>query len=440
MDPEADWIRPLWTYRMPAGVGTHYATASARVGGRTFIASPGQLLPGSKAQPGIFVIDSKGGLMYRTQEKGFVSVFPAFIRLGGIIPHLAYWSGKESDWRLKIRRAKDGRLLWQKKGYPWIGNGDFLDLDVNHDGRDELLYSMGGERHWVVCCDARTGEDLWLYDDRVTICWGRMAVADIDRDGANEIVFGTEYGNPDGTSSIIVLSPEGSLKWRYDRIRGDAGSTPAMLADVDGDGCLEVLKVEIDLCGRDGHPSSVMCFDARGSPKYSLPFGGSSIAIADVDGDGVLEGLGLTTARDGGSRNRSEMVCFDLLNATRKWSSPVPRVYLSGDPVVANLTGSDGLETIVTTGMPSGYGRIPGKEPWGEAYVFSPTGELIWRQRFPDWAGDPMACDIDQDGHNEIVIPSYEGRVCAWRTLGRADSGEFTKANGGPLRLGRPTS
>jgi len=438
MDPEADWIQPLWTYHMPTGVGTHYATACAHIDRETFIASPGQLLPASQSQTGVFIIDSEGRLVYRSRERGFLSVFPAFIRVKGTL-HVAYWSGKEPDWLLKIRRAKDGRLLWQRE-YPWIGNGDFLDLDVNHDGRDELLYSVGGEHNWVACSVARTGEDLWRYDDRITVCWGRMAVADIDRDGEYEIIFGTEYGNPDGTSSIIVLSQEGSLRWRYDKIRGDAGSTPAMLADVDGDGCLEILKVEIDLCGRDGHVSTVMCFDAWGKPRYSLPFGGSSIAIADVDGDGMLEGLGLTTARDGGNHKRSEMACFDLLHATRKWSSPVPRVYLSGDPVIASLTGSEGLETIATTGTPSGYGRIPGKKPWGEAYIFSPTGDLIWRQQFPDWAGDPMACDIDQDGRNEIIIPSYEGRICAWTTLGRADSSEFTKANGGRLRLGRPTT
>jgi hypothetical protein len=48
-----------------------------------------------------------------------------------------------------------------------------------------------------------------------------------------------------------------------------------------------------------------------------------------------------------------------------------------------------------------------------------------------------MACDIDRDGLTEFVIPSYEGRLCAWRTEGPAISTEFRVASGGAHRLGQ---
>jgi outer membrane protein assembly factor BamB len=430
-----DQITPYWTYKFPPGTGTHYSLACSRVNGEGLIAAPGQPLSGEE-KAGLFVLDSGGHHVYSNSVDGPLSPFLSFLGSNEETRLLAYWSGVGSEALVNVLNASDFRPAWTKSGFPWIGNGDFLDFDVDRDGREELLFSVGGHDNFVSCNDLATGEELWRYDDRVTICWGRLAIGDIDMDGDNEVVFGTEYGNPRGTSSIVVLSSDGQLKWRNDSILGDAGSTPTMLADVNGDGFLEILKVEIDLCGKDGHISSVLCMDALGPEIYSLPFGGSSIAIADVDGDGSLEGLGLTNGRDGGNHDLSEMVCLDLAEGKRKWTTPVPRAYLSGDPVIADITEADGLDTLVSTGMPSGYGRIPGKEPWGSAFVFSADGDIEWRHEFPDWAGDPLACDIDSDGYLEFLIPSYEGRVCAWKTRAECFSEESPKVNGGPTRTG----
>jgi len=428
-------ISSLWTFRFPRGIGTHYSLACSRVNGEALIAGPGQPLhAGTKS--GVFAIDSGGHLVSRTYHDGPLSPFVAFLGKDEEGRLLAHWSGEGPGARINVLSANHLQPVWIRDGFPWTGNGDFIDCDIEGDGREELLFSVGGLHHHVVCADLKTGEEIWRYDDRVTICWGRLAIADIDLDGDLEVVFGTEYGNPDGTSSIVVLSSDGGLKWRDDSIPGDAGSTPTMLADVNGDGLLEILKVEIDLCGRDGHTSSVLCLDAHGSRLYSTPFGGSSIAIADVDGDGSLEGVGLTSGRDGGNHVLSEMVCLDLSTGKRKWTRAVPRVYLSGDPVIASMGDDEGLDTLVTTGMPSGYGRIPGKEPWGSAYMFSPSGKLVWHQEFPDWAGDPLACDIDSDGFLEFMIPSYEGRICAWKTRAACSCDEFPKVNGGPARTG----
>jgi outer membrane protein assembly factor BamB len=433
MDLAGD-ISQFWSYKFPPGVGTHYALACSRVENGTMIAGPGQpLVRGGTS--GLFAVDGRGRLLHKSSVAGPISPFVAFLgcedkRL------LAYWSGEGSKAQVNVVDASKFSTVWIRDGFPWTGNGDFLDLDIDRDGREELLFSVGGEDNYVECADLKTGEELWRYDDRVTICWGRLAIGDIDLDGDPEIVFGTEYGNPDGSSSIVALSSDGRLKWRNDSIMGDAGSTPTMLADVNGDGYLEILKVEIDLCGRDGHVSCVICLDASGSELFSIPFGGSSIAIGDVDGDGYLEGLGLTNGRDGGGHGLSEMVCLDLDRGNRKWSRSVPRVYLSGDPVIADITEGKGLDTLVTTGMPSGYGRIPGEEPWGTAYLFSAFGDLEWQQEFPDWAGDPLVCDIDSDGKLEFVIPSYEGRICAWKTEGACSCDEYSKVNGGPTRTG----
>lgn len=433
---EGPEIEPIWTYTLPTGLGTHYSAACARFGTETTIALPGQPLGEPGGESGIFLLDQNGRLRARSHEVGAISPFSAILDAPEG-PSIAYWAGREEP-RAKLVRASDCSRIWSRS-HPWTGNGDFLEGDFNHDGREEIIYSVGGLKHYIVCADLATGEELWRYADRVTVCWGRLAAADIDLDGEFEIVFGTEYGNQDGTSSIVALSPDGSVKWRRDDIIGDAGSTPAVLADVNGDGLLEVLKVEIDLCGRDGHISTIVCTDAFGSPLYSLQFGGTSVAVADVDGDGALEALGLTSERDGGAHGRREMVCFDLSEPDHKWVAKVPRAYLSGDPVVADMSGEEGLETLVTTGMPSGYGRIPGRKPWGKVYLFSSSGELVWMEDFPDWACDPLACDLDGDGMNEFLIPSYEGRLCAWKTPGRAKALDFRKANGGPLRLGQPS-
>ncbi|MCD6505605.1 hypothetical protein J7M22_03165 [Candidatus Poribacteria bacterium] len=94
--------------------------------------------------------------------------------------------------------------------------------------------------------EAVDGRLLWEYADRVHICWGKSAIGDIDGDGKLEIIFGTEYANSNGTSSVVALNYDGNVLWRYDGIPGDCGSSKdislcQLVFDVDGDGKKELL-------------------------------------------------------------------------------------------------------------------------------------------------------------------------------------------------------
>lgn len=427
---KACFITPKWTYQMEPSLQATYAPSVGRVGDKIYIACPGSAHPPDKGGR-LYLLDKDGNLLWSIKEKYALSPWVAFVDIyGDGDKQIAYWTKAEDEWQLKVVRAVDGSLVWQRTDSPWTGNGDFIDSDIDGDGVKELIYAVGGIHHWVVCCDATTGEEKWRYSDRVSVCWGRSAIGDIDNDGSLEIVFGTEYANPDSTSSMIALRNDGSLLWRYDKMEGDAGSTPTILADVDNDGYLEILKTEIDLCGQGPvHIARLWCFENDGEVKYKVDFGGRGIAVADIDGDGILEGVGITTGRDGGHNIRPQVICFNLADGSQKWRTPVPRIYLSTDAVIAHLDDDGAPEIIVGTGMPSGYGRIPNQPIWGDIYVINSRGKLIWKTTLPDCVGNPVVCDFDEDGYNEILIACSNGKLYTWDTAGPSSDSEFPLAN-----------
>jgi len=188
-----------------------YAPSVGRVGGNIYIACPGSAHPPDKGG-GLYLWDKDGNVVWFIKEKYALSPWVAFVDIyGDGDKQIAYWTKADDNWQLKVVRALDGSLVWQRTDLPWMGNGDFIDYDIDGDGVKELIYAVGGIHHWVVCCDATTGEEKWRYSDNVSVCWGRSAIGDIDNDGLVEIIFGTEYANPDSTSSMIALRNDGSL-------------------------------------------------------------------------------------------------------------------------------------------------------------------------------------------------------------------------------------
>jgi len=260
---------------------------------------------------------------------------------------------------------------WTSPG-PHGLNRDVLALP---DGR-----ILAGPHDCLVCLDPSSGSELWRYDSGVRICWGSSALLAGRAGSRPSIVLGTEWGNTDGTSSLIALTTNGQELWRSDGVPGDLGSTGTSAMDVDGDGSLEIVHVELDLEGRVGlDRSRLWLFDAEGTALAALPFGGAEVAIADWDGDGHVEAVGATVRRDGGRANAPEIVCLDLTAREAKWRMELPRWWLAGWPQLADLDGDGVAEAVVSVGNPNGYGRVPGEAPWGDLHVLRPDGTILDR-------------------------------------------------------------
>lgn len=333
------------------------------------------------------------------------------------IPAVAQFISHRAEERpglLRLLARADGRELWRAEtGSVFSGNRDCAVLDLDGDGDLELL---AGYADRLVCYRCRDGAQLWERRERIGICWGRSAIGDLNGDGRNEIVLGSEYANPDQTSSVCALRCDGSLLWEYAGIPGDCGSTPTCIQDVNGDGRPEILKVEIDLeCRGAGPGSRLWCFRADGTLLWRCGLGGKEISIADFDGDGALEALCVTDARDGGKDAVPALRCVDLRQGTLRWSLPLPRFYLAGWPAAARDVDGDGLpEAILPHGNPGGYGRRAGESPWGEILIVRGDGTVLQTLSFPDFVLCPLWFDWDRDGETELLAPCADGTVAVY--------------------------
>lgn len=383
-------------------------------------------------------LNASGQQVFKKEaDSGGISVFPNFLEPPGVGPSIFYASGPYTTGSVGeacLVSARNAQIIWSKPTTNrFYGNGCCVMADVDGDGSEELVY---GDQAAVRCFRAKDGELKWVYNDHISICHGRMAFGDINGDGKAELVLGTEYANEDRTSSVLALDGKGHLVWRKNGIKGDMGSTPAVIIDVDGDGRPEILKVELDLLNQAKMPwAGLFCFRGDGTIKYRADFGCSGMAVGDIDGDGVPEAVGISDSRDGGTLavDRNEIRCLNLETGRLKWRTPVTRTWLgSQDPSIADLSGKARLDVVVTTSNPSGYGYRKGHPPFGDAYIVNSQGQIVWKTTLPDFIHQPFVSDIDKDGRNELILPCHDGSVRCYSTQGRP--GKLWSLTGANLR------
>lgn len=180
------------------------------------------------------------------------------------------------------------------------------------------------------------------------------AVGDLDGDSHDEIVMTF----PDGRVAIFEddAGQTGSVKKTIVRLRGTNPSAPA-LGDIDGDGTLEIAVWDDEYMyllksnGRDATnwPQRIMPVTVGEQPPGAVERGLESPVIADVDGDGAIEVL--YALQDG------------IIFGFEKSGAPVsgfPRVGPAGvtaTPTVASLAGGAAF-SLVTVGAIDAFRRI----------------------------------------------------------------------------------
>jgi hypothetical protein len=153
-------------------------------------------------------------------------------------------AGEGSLGGARLLRARDRSLLKEIANTSRFGNNNAIVADLEGDGHTKLLYP---DLQSLTCYALPSVERVWRWDEGVRFCWSLPLLVDTDGDHRPEIVFGSEYNNSDGSSSMIALDRNGRPVWRSDGHAEDLGSTPVFVADVDGDGTPELLKVGLDL-------------------------------------------------------------------------------------------------------------------------------------------------------------------------------------------------
>jgi hypothetical protein len=162
--------------------------------------------------------------------------------------------------------------------------------DVDNDGSPEIIY-LSYNSIYVLNVDG-TVETGWpLQIANAKFSYQSPALADLDDDGDLEIVVGAHQT----AAGCYVFHHDGTLYPGWPKLLGTWTYCPPTVTDLEGDGILEILD------GRAGFGPGVYsnCFwawESDGSIKPGFPYaqahgGGSEgpITVADIDGDGTME-------------------------------------------------------------------------------------------------------------------------------------------------------
>lgn len=370
-----------------------------------------------------------------------------------------------SQNRLLALRFQQDTPLWQAEGWAIPAGGGHapspLIADVDGDGRKEVLVAraLPGGQAGVALLSAE-GTTRWerpLPGAVVTPLYApisRAAFGDFDGDGHLDVYVAARLamtGN-DASQSWALNGRDGSVLWHNDasaeviwhHTLGPTGM--ASVADVNGDGCEDVLLVTLDLCtalsGKDGSflQSPLIANSLYAQPGEWTAYG--SQVVVDVDGDGRLDVLNCS--------NFGQFGAWTLRERQPLWNvDPGPEAFAQTQPGIADVDGDGRLEfgQRHSDGTFRCYNAATGMEKWRLEKVadWSATvtgdvdgdglpefllaggglsaikadgpssGRLLWRTPLPAGSSPPLLADVDGDGRVEILVGTLDGYVRVYK-------------------------
>ncbi len=308
------------------------------------------------------------------------------------------------------------------------------DLEIVIGGQDQQLYAWHHDGTPV------DGFPVTLMNEIGARIVSSPATGDLDGDGADDVVIGTNevegalwgllWAVSGATGEVLPGWPARVFDMDAEMLPyiGTGNPNGPALGDVDGDGALEVVAHGV------GGPISV--FEADGSELAEaaqaafgadanvdnasiLPFIDSP-SLGDLDGDGTVELVSSAIGSGLAEAMAREAVRVRIDHAVGAWHADgsfldaFPRVVedmqFLMNPTLADVDGDGSLEILVGSG---GYlihaFSVDGSEPAG------------WPRFTGQWTlGAPAVGDVDGDGALDVVVGTRSGWLWAWRTASDA--------------------
>jgi len=262
----------------------------------------------------------------------------------------------------------------------------------------------------LVVVDGASGEEVFHRDE--IHCWFGVAIADVDGDGSSEVIA------VNGSSRVVAISADGSELWESGSTVGGFHAQP-LVADLEGDGVVEVLVDDVVFSGLDG--STILDLELGGTPAYRLGAvadldldGDQEIALAaklydhlgnelweaqPVAGDTVVKSAIVQADEDAEGEviflGESAYTLYDV-DGTKLAEERLPVGSFPSPPCVADFDGDGSSEVAFT------YGEV--------LRVMDPDGTEIWHARFSD-SSTRSACsgfDFEDDGAFELLYADEE--------------------------------
>lgn len=283
-------------------------------------------------------------------------------------------------------------------GYSGYGLYCMRQANIDGDPQLEILMSSGaGYNGGIVCYDGFTHDVQWEWSAGHNVTVQTFDVIDVDDDGTLEVVAAVSKESSSASGRLSILdAADGHEEWQ-DNSMGDDGSDLLLLrvANVDSDANREIV-----VGGRNG---GLWVLDAVSHEMQAFVVHVSgelwSLDTADLDGDGIAE---IVVGLNSGYIKRFDPITGGL--------STVDRIYEPGRSYQAVL----GLELVDV--IPGGSLEMVFVQN-GVLTLRTLGGPTLWTSDDlghpgPGYAdltrayGQIVVDDIDDDGNQEIVVPS----------------------------------
>lgn len=302
-----------------------------------------------------------------------------------------------------------------------VGNGQFVDLDVDSDGRAEIVYLSGGR---LIAKEPTS--DIILWETRQLSVTALSGVVDLDGDGVPELVAYRSLPSvvvvvSSTTGEVLWTMPSGQMNWigepRWGDLNGDGmpelyvgsgqcGTPDPTIIDPPGGIAFTFCDAACDIpAGRElwrfgrsadgscGHTSDVLDFDGDGDAELGLSWRYAEVTV--LDGGGTIQDA-LSTVGNLSERSATRPI---FVNA-------------DADPALEIITVTNAYNTTVGSRRLAMFDHTPAGfvRRWEFAGAAPATDRMIVHD-----AGS--VADLDGDGSFEVVYSFYDSGTSAW-TLG----------------------